>query len=146
MLELEERRKEQKRQKLSKRISVFQTLHVICSMNFDSISDANELAGMIDTVTKLEEKAESCIKPQSRWAPWASALQKRARERVTELMQLQATAAQPTNSLFSDSTHMEQLAEEETTSEPESDEWLRGWTAATTEALPEIQELEKVRL
>ena len=30
------------------------------------------------------------------------------------------------------------------TDDDDSNEWLRGWTAATTEALPELQELEQV--
>ena len=158
--------KKRKRQRLSTKISAFQDLHVICGMNLESCHDAKEIAELINTVMQLEDKAKTCIRPQSKWSTWASALQERAHEQIARLTNLRQSLTKqcdavaspgtdaskaPHRSLFSSHSSLQDvpnLQQQVDTAEKadacDFSEWLRGWTAATTEALPELQELEQV--
>ena len=76
-----------------KRISVFQTMHTICHMKFESRLPTNQVANLMDTVTRLEEIAKLCVPhDRSKWTQRANELHERVGTRKKELMSMRDLA------------------------------------------------------
>ena len=122
-------------------------------MDLEEYCHGGQLADMMDTMTRVEETAKLCIpRPQSKWSQWAEKLLTRVGEREEELAKLRSVAdslpEKTSGSSQDPSSHgspqVEQQPVASSTGDEDASDWLRGWNAATAEALPEVQKLEQV--
>ena len=133
-------------------------------MDLDEHIHKKQARDLMETVAQLEKTAKMCIPhSESKWARWADELHKRIGERKQELETMTSIArrfsavhgvtglGEGSASDVGDggeappsSAEVKEEAVGSSADDDGSSDWLRGWNAATAEALPEIQELEQV--